>query len=67
MEPHIEYFRLVVADPDCTPSWADWWAANEELVQRTFPLIEYVRLKHRGPEGVRQLLQKYGHIPRDPE
>ena len=60
MEACLAYFRRALADPLSVPPWSEWWAANEELVQRVFPLIEYVRLKHRKLTGARQLLANRG-------
>ncbi len=60
MEQYLTYFRLALTDPLCVPPWSEWWTANEELVQRVFPLMEYVRLKHRRLNGARQLMSKRG-------
>ena len=51
------YFRQAIANPQSVPPWSEWWAANAELVERVFPMIEFVRLKHRGLLGAQQHLQ----------
>ena len=51
------YFRQAIANPQSVPPWSEWWAANAELVERAFPMIEFVRLKHRGLLGAQQHLQ----------
>jgi len=63
MQECLAYFRLALADPDSVPSWDEWWAANRELVENTFSLVDYVRLKHRGLVGARQILDKLDAIP----
>ena len=65
MEECLAYFRLAVADPARVPPWSEWWAANSGLVERVFPLLDYVRLKHRGLLGARQILQLRGELPED--
>jgi|GEM_PF-4939134 len=59
------YFRQAIANPETVPSWAEWWASNAELVERVFPMIEFVRLKHRGLLGAKQHLQMIGEWPKD--
>jgi hypothetical protein len=61
----LAYFRQAVADPQSVPPWSEWWAANVERVERTFPLLDYVRLKHRRLLGARQILQIAGELPED--
>lgn len=56
----LAYFRAALADPDTVPTWPVWWAANADLVERTFSMVDYVRLKHRGLLGAKQILQKLG-------
>lgn len=63
MEECLAYFRQAIADPLSVPPWSVWWAANSELVERVFPLVDYVRLKHRRLTGARQILQKMGELP----
>lgn len=65
MEACLKYFRLAVADPSSAPPWSEWWAANVGLVERVFPLMDYVRLKHRGLLGAKQILQNLGELPPD--
>ncbi|MBL8867194.1 MAG: hypothetical protein JNK93_16685 [Planctomycetia bacterium] len=59
------YFRRAIADPQSVPPWSEWWAANAGLVERAFPRLEFVRLKHRRLRGARQLLQNAGELPED--
>jgi hypothetical protein len=65
VEECLTYFRQAIARPLSVPPWSEWWAANEDLVQRVFPLVEYVRLKHRRLKGARQILQHAGELPGD--
>jgi hypothetical protein len=65
MEECLAYFRRAVADPASVPPWSEWWAANSELVERVFPLFDFVRLKHRRLLGARQILQIAGGLPKD--
>lgn len=65
MEECLAYFRLAVKDPASAMPWSDWWKANVELVERTFPLVDYVRLKHRRLRGAREILQYAGELPND--
>lgn len=65
MEPCLVYFRAALTDPESVPSWADWWAVNEELVMNTFPMFDYVRLKHRHLLGAKQVLQNRGEWPKE--
>ena len=58
----LSYFRAALAHPDTVPPWNEWWAANELLVERTFSMLDYVRLKHRGLLGAKQILQKLGEL-----
>ena len=57
------YFRQAIANPQSVPPWSEWWAANAELVERVFPMIEFVRLKHRGLLGAQQHLQIIDKLP----
>ena len=57
------YFRQAIANPQSVPPWSEWWAANAERVERAFPMIEFVRLKHRGLIGAQQHLQIIGESP----
>ena len=63
MDECLAYFRQAVADPRSVPPWSEWWAANIELVERSFPLLDYVRLKHRKLVGAREILQHRGELP----
>ena len=65
MEECLVYFRAAIHAPLTVPPWSEWWAANVETVERTFPLIDYVRLKHRKLLGARQILQYAGELPSD--
>ena len=56
----LEYFRKALAAPDTVPPWADWWAIHADWVEQTFPMIDFVRLKHRGLLGAEQVLHKLG-------
>ncbi len=62
MQECLAYFRLALAEPDRVPPWAEWWAANADLVERTFSMVDYVRLKYRGLVGEQQILDKL-HAP----
>ena len=66
MQECLAYFRLALADPSRVPSWAEWWVANEGLVERTFSMVDYVRLKHRGLVGAKQILDKLDAAPVTP-
>ncbi len=59
MQECLAYFRLALADPASAPTWPDWWAANQTLV-------DYVRLKHRGLVGARQILDRLDAPPVTP-
>lgn len=61
----MAYFQHAVTDPMSVPPWSVWWATNVEHVERVFPLIDYVRLKHRRLLGARQILLKLGKLPAD--
>jgi hypothetical protein len=65
VEECLIYFRAAIADPRSVPPWSQWWAANMDKVERLFPLIDYVRLKHRKLLGARQILQYAGELPAD--
>jgi len=65
MEECLAYFRKAVHDPASVPPWSEWWAANADLVERVFPLFDFVRLKHRRLLGARQILQISGELPKD--
>jgi hypothetical protein len=65
VEECLAYFRRAVADPQSVPPWSEWWAANGELAERVFPLVDFVRLKHRRLRGARQILQHRGELPKD--
>ena len=65
VEECLAYFRRAIADPQGVPPWSEWWAANAELVERVFPLVDFVRLKHRRLRGARQILQNAGELPKD--
>ena len=65
MEECLVYFRQAIADPRSVPPWSEWWNANAALVERVFPLIDWVRLKHRRLLGARQILQYNGELPKD--
>ena len=66
MQECLAYFRLALAEPDRAPPWPEWWAANHDLVENTFSLVDYVRLKHRGLVGARQILDKLQAKSDDP-
>lgn len=65
MDECLAYFRRAVAEPLSVPPWSGWWAANAEVVERVFPLLDFVRLKHRRLLGARQILQHRGELPED--
>lgn len=65
MEECLAYFRKAVADPTAAQPWPEWWTANEEKVMNTFPLFDYVRLKHRQLLGAKQILQIRGELPKE--
>lgn len=65
MDECLGYFRKAVSNPASVPPWSEWWAANAELVEHTFPLVDWVRLKHRGLLGAVQILQHRGELPAD--
>ncbi len=54
----LSYFRAATTEPETVPLWAEWWAANEAKAEACFPLVDYVRLKHRGLLGAKQILEK---------
>ena len=58
--------RLYRADPSSAPPWPEGWAANQTLVENTFSLVDYVRLKHRGLVGAQQILDKLDAAPVTP-
>jgi len=62
MEECLDYFRKALAEPESAPPWTDWWAIHGDWVERTFPMIDYVRLKHRGLLGAEQILHKLGEL-----
>ena len=65
MEECLAYFRKAIADPSSVPPWSEWWTVNAEKVEETFPLFDFVRLKHRGLLGARQILERSGELPKD--
>jgi hypothetical protein len=65
VEECLAYFRQAIADPRSVPPWSEWWAANTGLIERVFPRLEFVRLKHRRLLGARQILQNAGELPED--
>ncbi|MGI8979952.1 MAG: hypothetical protein ACR2FY_12065 [Pirellulaceae bacterium] len=65
MEECLIYFRQAVLYPASVPPWSEWWAANEPVVETAFSFVDYVRLKHRGLLGARQILERRGEIPTD--
>lgn len=65
IEECLRYFRQAIASPGSVPPWSEWWRENEPLVERVFPLMEYVRLKHRKLLGARQILQRFEELPKD--
>jgi hypothetical protein len=65
MEECLAYFRQAITEPARVPSWSEWWAVNSELVERVFPLVDFVRLKHRRLLGARQILQNAGELPKN--
>ncbi|WP_425616949.1 hypothetical protein NA78x_000614 [Anatilimnocola sp. NA78] len=64
-EACLIYFRQAIAEPLSVPPWSEWWLVNEELVGESFPLVDYVRLKHRKLWGAQQILQIEGELPPD--
>lgn len=64
-EQCLIYFRQAIADPLSVPPWSEWWGENEELAAASFPLVDYVRLKHRRLLGAQQILQLSGELPPD--
>lgn len=65
MEECLAYFRKAVHEPLSVPPWSEWWAANVATVERIFPLVDYVRLKHRKLRGAREILRYNGELPDD--
>lgn len=65
MEECLVYFRKAVSDPQSVPPWSEWWAEHETVVERSFSLVDYVRLKHRKLKGARQILQLAGELTKD--
>jgi hypothetical protein len=65
MDECLKYFRAAISEPLSVPPWSEWWAANVDAVERAFPLVDYVRLKHRKLLGARQILQFAGELPVD--
>lgn len=65
VEACLAYFRQAVQNPASVPPWSAWWAANAEVVERSFALVDFVRLKHRRLRGARQILQNRGELPKD--
>jgi len=65
VEECLVYFRRAIHEPASVAPWSEWWAANVGLVERSFPLVDYVRLKHRRLLGARQILQYLGELPAD--
>ena len=62
IQASLAYFRKALAEPESVPSWETWWATNHDLVERAFSMVDYVRLKHRGLLGAKQILQKLGEL-----
>ncbi len=65
MEECLVYFRLAVSDPESVLPWSEWWSENEPVVEQSFSLVDYVRLKHRKLKGARQILQLAGELTKD--
>lgn len=65
MEDCLAYFRRAATDPAGVIPWSEWWAANSEIVEHGFPLMEFVRLKHRRLKGAVEILKRIGELPHD--
>jgi hypothetical protein len=63
LEECLAYFRQALANPSSVPPWSVWWASNVELVESVFPMLDYVRLKHRRMRGAIQILQNREELP----
>lgn len=61
----LAYFRAAISSPASVPPWSEWWPANLKLIERSFSLVDYVRLKHRRLRGARQILQLAGELAKD--
>jgi hypothetical protein len=60
MDECLAYFRRAIREPEQVPLWAQWWREHEELVAKSFSMVDYVRLKHRGLVGAKQILERLG-------
>ena len=65
MQEHLAYFKQAATDPASATPWSVWWAANAETVEQQYPIVEFVRLKHRRLKGAIQILKQMGELPRD--
>ena len=63
MDECLRYFRAAIAEPMSVPPWSEWWAANVGKAEAVFPLVDYVRLKHRKLLDAQQILQFAGELP----
>ena len=64
IEECLDYFRKALTEPDSVPPWTEWWALHADWVERTFPMIDYVRLKYRGLLGAEQILRRLCEQPK---
>lgn len=54
----LSYFRDAVAARAGSPSWEQWWRANESLVQNCFGPTDYERLRKRGIVAARMIVRR---------
>lgn len=64
-EACLDYFHQAVHNPLSVAAWSEWWSQFEEQAARAFPLVDYVRLKHRRLKGARQILQLSGKLDKE--
>lgn len=60
MDERLAYFRRAIEQPGTVPPWSEWWAANEDLVRRSFDHEDCVRLKFRRLDAARMILERLG-------
>ena len=54
----LSYFRDAVAARAGSPSWEQWWRANESVVQKCFGPTDYERLRKRGIVAARMIVRR---------
>jgi hypothetical protein len=54
----LNYFRDAAVGRAGIPPWADWWRANESLVEKNFGPTDYERLRRQGLVAARMIVRR---------